>query len=156
VAPHRLKAGVVAYSLFVFVNREKLWAFSSGGGRDFLQHSPPRRPSPPKRQRNLGFFKTLAPGGRHRWTRQPKQPGASTAVQSASVDRFGIGHSGTRLRCIRSGGNSPLQREDGEFFKPGQVGGFSPCGCVPGDDRLARFLGVYRNSDPPRAMDRLI
>ncbi|MDX9912395.1 MAG: PstS family phosphate ABC transporter substrate-binding protein [Phycisphaerales bacterium] len=95
-----------------------------------------------------GFFKEFALGGNDYKATVKEQPGSSTVVQGISTDRFGMGYSGigytaAGVKALR------VSSQGGEAMAPDVEHAYS------GDYPLARFLYVYVNNDPRKALDPL-
>lgn len=96
-----------------------------------------------------GYFKKVAMKKGDYKDSVKEQPGSASVVQGISVDRYAIGYSGigyatAGVRVI------PLAKKAGEFYDP------SPKNAYSGKYPLARFLYVYVNKKPNRALDPLI
>jgi phosphate transport system substrate-binding protein len=96
-----------------------------------------------------GFFKDHAlANGDYRDTVK-EQPGSASVVQGVTEDRFGIGYSGIGYRT--SGVKSlALQAKDGSFSS----GSYED--VVSGKYPLARFLYLYVNKAPGKALDPVV
>ena len=95
-----------------------------------------------------GYFKkNVLNGGDYRDSVK-EQPGSSAVVQGVAADLSGLGYSGigyktSGVRAIALGESS------GKLFDP------SLENCLSGDYPLARFLFVYVNKAPDKALDKL-
>lgn len=79
-----------------------------------------------------------------------EQPGSASVVQGITEDRYGIGYSGIGYR---TSGVIPLslsKKEGEKFYEPTYEN------CLNGDYPLSRFLNIYINKAPNRAIDPLL
>ncbi len=95
-----------------------------------------------------GFFKEhVLKNGDYRDTVK-EQPGSASVVQGVTEDRFGIGYSGVGYR---TSGVKVLQLADTTQFYDG-----SYANVTSGKYPLARFLYIYVNKAPGKALDPLV
>lgn len=93
-----------------------------------------------------GFFKEHVLGRGDFKSSVKEQPGSSSVVQSVGADPFAIGYTGigyltSSVRVL------PVGEEEGVFALPTYEN------CVNGSYPLARFLVIYLNKRPGRALD---
>jgi phosphate transport system substrate-binding protein len=78
-----------------------------------------------------------------------EQPGSASVVQGVSEDRYGIGYSG--IGYITSGVRAvPLAKTPDDEFHPANM-----ANVMSGKYPLARFLYIYINKEPGKALDPL-
>jgi phosphate transport system substrate-binding protein len=95
-----------------------------------------------------GFFKEhVLQGGDYRDTVK-EQPGSASVVQGVTEDRFGIGYSGIGYK---TSGVKVLQLADKDQFFDG-----SYANVTSGKYPLSRFLYIYINKAPGKALDPLV
>ena len=95
-----------------------------------------------------GYFKQQALGDSDYKSSVKEQPGSSSVVQAVGTDRFSMGYSGLGFRTQEVKALSIVD-EFGEAVEPNAGTAFD--GSYP----YARFLYVYINKDPNRALDPL-
>ncbi|MCH2101459.1 MAG: phosphate ABC transporter substrate-binding protein [Planctomycetes bacterium] len=93
-----------------------------------------------------GYFKKVALGKGDYKDTVKEQPGSAGVVNSISSDEFGVGYSGigyltSSVRAV------PLSVDGEEYFEA------SLANVVSGDYPLGRFLYVYINKNPKKALD---
>ncbi len=95
-----------------------------------------------------GFFKKVALGKGDYKDTVKEQPGSASVVQGVSVDRFGIGYSGIgyKTASVRA---LPVSISGSDFVEP------TATNALSGEYPLARFLYVYVNKAPNKALDPL-
>jgi phosphate transport system substrate-binding protein len=96
-----------------------------------------------------GYFKEVALFKGDYKDEVKEQPGSSTVVQGVASDKYGIGYSGIGYKTadVRA---VPISAEPGgECFEPTAENAYA------GDYPIARFLYVYTNRDPNRALEPL-
>lgn len=97
-----------------------------------------------------GFFKKQALFKGDYKDEVKEQPGSASVVQGITEDRFAIGYSGIGYRT--SGVRVvPLAKAEGQEFRPGSMEN-----VLNGSYPLGRFLYIYINKAPGRAMDPLV
>ncbi|MEL7484432.1 MAG: phosphate ABC transporter substrate-binding protein [Planctomycetota bacterium] len=95
-----------------------------------------------------GYFKQQALGDADYKSSVKEQPGSSSVVQAVGADRFSMGYSGLGFRT-QEVKVLPIVDEFGDRIEPKAETAFD--GSYP----YARFLYVYINKDPNRALDPL-
>ncbi|MEO1585367.1 MAG: phosphate ABC transporter substrate-binding protein [Planctomycetota bacterium] len=95
-----------------------------------------------------GYFKDQALGGSDFKPSVKEQPGSSSVVQAVGTDRYSMGYSGLGF-STQDVKALPVLDEYGDAIEPGAEAAFT------GDYPYARFLYVYINKDPQRALDPL-
>jgi phosphate transport system substrate-binding protein len=95
------------------------------------------------------FFKEVALFGGDYKDGVKEQPGSSAVVQGVASDRYAIGYSGVGYKTadVRT---VPLAVEEGRCFDANAKNAYS------GDYPLARFLYIYFNKQPDKALDPLM
>jgi phosphate transport system substrate-binding protein len=95
------------------------------------------------------FFKEVALFGGDYKDGVKEQPGSSAVVQGVASDRYAIGYSGVGYKTadVRT---VPLAVEEGKCFEADAQNAYS------GDYPLARFLYIYFNKQPSKALDPLM
>jgi phosphate transport system substrate-binding protein len=95
-----------------------------------------------------GFFKEHALCNGDYRDDVKEQPGSSSVVQAVATDRYGIGYSGIGYKTadVRA---VPLAAEGGEYFEASEPNAHT------GDYPLTRFLLLYVNKAPGKAMEPL-
>jgi phosphate transport system substrate-binding protein len=97
-----------------------------------------------------GFFKEHALGNGDFKDQVKEQPGSASVVQGVTADRFGVGYSGIGYRT--SGVKVvALALKDGGAYSDGNY-----ADVVSGKYPLARFLYVYVNRAPGKALDPVV
>ena len=97
-----------------------------------------------------GFFKEhVLQNGDYKNTVK-EQPGSASVVQGIGVDRFGLGYSGIgyKTSSVRALPLAPAQGES--FVEPTQANAYS------GEYPLSRFLYVYINKQPGKAVEPMV
>lgn len=79
-----------------------------------------------------------------------EQPGSASVVQGVAVDKYSIGYSGIgyKTSAVKA---LPLKGQDNEGFVEG-----TPENAYSGEYPLSRFLYVYINKAPDKALDPLV
>jgi phosphate transport system substrate-binding protein len=96
-----------------------------------------------------GFFKKAALDKGDFKNSVKEQPGSASVVQGISVDKYGIGYSGIGYKT--SGVRAVPVAESGDTFVDATADN-----AYSGDYPLARFLLVYLNKSPSKAIDPMI
>lgn len=95
-----------------------------------------------------GFFQKHALAKGDYKTTVKEQPGSSAVVQGVGADPYAVGYSGIGYKT--SGVRAlPIAGDDGKFYEADYENALS------GDYPLARFLMVYVNKKPGKALDKL-
>lgn len=94
------------------------------------------------------YFKEHALGGSDFKSTTKEQPGSSSVVQAIASDPFAMGYSGIGYKTA---GVKMLKLKKGDA--PAAEGTYEA--CLSGEYPLARFLYVYVNKDPNKALDPL-
>ena len=76
-----------------------------------------------------------------------EQPGSSAVVQGVASDMFGIGYSGVGYKTADVRFVPIAAKDGGTCFEPTAENAYS------GDFPISRFLYVYVNKDPNKALD---
>ena len=96
-----------------------------------------------------GFFKTTALFKGDYRNEVKEQPGSSSVVQGVARDRAGVGYSGIGYRTADVK-VVPLGKRNGDAFVPAE-----PENGYSGKYPLSRFLYLYVNTEPGKALDPL-
>jgi phosphate transport system substrate-binding protein len=97
-----------------------------------------------------GFFKEHALGNGDYKDEVKEQPGSASVVQGITEDLVGIGYSGIGYRTSGVKSVALAPKAGGEAIEP------SPANVYAGTYPLTRFLFVYINKDPEKALDPLV
>jgi phosphate transport system substrate-binding protein len=96
-----------------------------------------------------GFFKEMALAKGDYKDTVKEQPGSASVVQGVTEDRYGVGYSGIGYRT--SGVKSvPLSGKDGKVYTT------EAADVLSGKYPLSRYLYVYYNAAPNKALDPLV
>ncbi len=95
-----------------------------------------------------GYFKKIAMKKGDYKDTVKEQPGSASVVQSVSVDKYSVGYSGIgyKTASVRA---IPIAESGADYIEP------SAKNALAGEYPLARFLYVYVNKAPGKALDPL-